>query len=83
MPELSFMSAIYPDEDGIAVGAIRIYSIGRFRIVATAKNSALVTVSILLDGNGLRVVQSRYALMPGLKLSGLIIYLSFLFKFSE
>lgn len=82
MPELSFVSPICPDEDSIAVGAIRIYSIGRFRIVAIAKNSALVTVSILLDGNGLRVVQSRYALMPGLQLSGFIINFSFLFKFS-
>ena len=70
-PSCTPLGAVFPDEDGIAVAAIQShFASAPFRVVYAVKNSALVAASVQLDGNGMRIVDTAFVLLPSVQISG-------------
>lgn len=66
----NFLGAVLQDEDSITLSAIEVINSNDFLVIALAKNNAVVVVTTKCDGNGLECINVRYALLPGLQLSG-------------
>lgn len=69
-PTCNLLGSIIPDEDHISVSAIEVLCSDDFLVISTTKNNAVMAVSVKCDGNGLQCFDTKFAILPGLQLTG-------------